>query len=105
MYETITTSARELRAVFNTYVLPRVRSSEVEEVFVPLGRASQASGQPPGSLSQRLLYLDGRDVIAEAHCFLLPDGSIGASGLPDPKAVLFDGQWLVVEGWRPLALG
>ena len=40
---------------------------------------------------------NGHEIVAAAHCFVLPDGELGASGLPDPKAVLFEGQWLMAE--------
>ena len=97
MYLTIRTSAREVRAVFNTYVLPGVLSGQFFELVLPPGRPSASSHQPAGTLSQFVLYMDGGNVVAEAHRFLLPDGEIGASGLPDPKGVLFEGQWLVPD--------
>ena len=97
MHERITTSARELRAIFNAHVLPRVLSGEIVELPLRPQRPAASSGQPTGASSQTLLYLDGREVVARAHCFVLPDGELGASGLPDPKAVLFEGQWLMAE--------
>lgn len=97
MYESVITSAREVRAVFNTYVLPRVRSGEILELALPATRSAAASRQPPGTLSQTVLYLDRFRVVARAHRFVLPDGEVGASGLPDPKRVLFEGQWLVAD--------
>ena len=97
MYETIVTSTREIRSVFNSYILPRVRSGELFELTLAVTQPGARSGQPPGTLSQALLYLDERETVATAHRFLTPDGEIGASGLPDPKAVLFEGQWLVAE--------
>jgi len=47
--------------------------------------AGPASGQPPGTKSQRVLYKRGDVLTAVVHQYMLPDGSIGASGLPDPK--------------------
>src|SRR5205823_4167330 len=43
------------------------------------------SNEPPGTLSQRLRYkrLDGT-VLAIAHQYLRPDGTIGGHGRPDP---------------------
>ena len=95
MHESFITSAREVRAVFNTYVLPRVGRGEILELTLPATPAVTASRQPPGTLSQTVLYLDRLGVVARAHRFVLPDGEVGASGLPDPKRVLFEGQWLV----------
>lgn len=41
---------------------------------------------PYCSYSQMLIYLNDRgESVALVHQYLLPDGSIGASGLPDPK--------------------
>jgi hypothetical protein len=41
---------------------------------------------PYCSHSQIIVYLDADgETVALAHQYLLPDGSIGASGLPDPK--------------------
>ena len=97
MYESIKTSARELRAVFNAYVLPRLHNEDLIELAEPATLASTAAGQPSGTLSQRVRYLDENGVVARAHRFVRPDGELGASGLPDPKAVLFEGQWLVAE--------
>lgn len=49
------------------------------------------SGEPFCTRSQILSYWDGEDQVARAHRYLCPDGSIGASGTPDPKMVL-DGE-------------
>jgi hypothetical protein len=97
MYESIITSALEVRAVFNAYFQPRVENGELLQLSLPATLTGHTSGQPVGTLSETLLYLDERGVVARAHRFLTPDGEISASGLPDPKAVLFEGQWLVVK--------
>ncbi len=97
MHESIRTSAREVRSLFNAYFLPRVQKGELLELAGPATRASTAAGQAPGTLSQTVSYLDSNGVVAIAHRFLSRDGEVGASGRPDPKAVLFEGQWLVAE--------
>lgn len=53
----------------------------------------KGSGEPPGTLSQIVAYLDskGRQV-AVVHQYLKRDGSIGGSGRPDPKKVFYKGQ-------------
>jgi len=45
-------------------------------------------GEPPGTVSHILRYFDkdGR-VVAIVHEYVLPDGSLGASGQRDPKWV------------------
>lgn len=47
---------------------------------------------PPCTLSQVLMYRDTRgQLVAVVHQYLLADGSLGASGRPDPKYVFEDG--------------
>jgi hypothetical protein len=59
------------------------------------GSPSPRMGQPVGTRSQLVEYWDaqqGRLVkVALAHRYLLADGSLGASGKPDPKQVLHQG--------------
>ena len=97
MDDSIVTSAREVRAIFNTRVLPRLRAGELAELVLRTGTARPAAGQPVGTLSEEVLYLDHGQSVAYVHRFVTPDGEIGASGLPDPKAVRFGDDWLVVD--------
>lgn len=52
---------------------------------------SPMSGQPDGTISQVVDYFSGHEWVASAHLFVLPDGTVGASGFPDPKMVLSAG--------------
>jgi hypothetical protein len=56
--------------------------------------ADPSKGQPPGTLSQMVWYFDATERVALVHQYLRPDGTIGASGLPDPKRLLIDGEIL-----------
>jgi hypothetical protein len=48
--------------------------------------------EPPGTMTEEIKYFDEkRKQIAEAHCYRRPDGTIGASGMIDPKEVVCDG--------------
>jgi hypothetical protein len=49
-------------------------------------------GEPPGTFSHAIVYLDN-DGLAQAiaHEYLRPDGTIGASGQRDPKWLRFRG--------------
>jgi hypothetical protein len=58
--------------------------------------ANASFGLPVGTGSQTVYYMRGQTRIAVVHQFLLPDGTLGASGLPDPK-------WLR-DGTRILAV-
>ena len=50
------------------------------------------ANMPAGTLSQMVAYLDtnGNEVVG-AHRYLKTDGTLGASGRPDPKRILKDG--------------
>jgi len=51
----------------------------------------------PGSRSQIIAYVDANGVrVAELHQYLQPDGSLGASGMPDPKRLLINGLLYIV---------
>jgi hypothetical protein len=52
----------------------------------------QRSGHPFCTLSQTLAYFDEQDQeVARVHQYKLPDGTLGASGRPDPKRLLING--------------
>lgn len=55
-------------------------------------------GQEEGTRSQVLRYLDaeGRWLV-EVHQYLRPDGSLGASGQPDPKRLRLQDRILIAE--------
>lgn len=55
-------------------------------------------GMPPGTRSQIVAYLDGETQVALVHQYRLPDGRLGASGLPDPKRLLIDETLYYVVG-------
>jgi hypothetical protein len=58
----------------------------------------QRSGQPHGTLSQIVIYIDASDLqVALVHQYLRPDGTLGGSGRPDPKKVLTDGVLYILE--------
>jgi len=47
---------------------------------------------PAGTRSQMISYRDADDnEVARVHQYVRPDGTIGASGKPDPKRLLFEG--------------
>jgi hypothetical protein len=57
--------------------------------------APSSQRQPAGTRSQRVLYFEGDVQVAVVHQYVLVDGSIGGSGLPDPKWLL-DGEWILM---------
>ena len=65
-------------------------------------RNSSIRGWVPGTLSQNVLFLDqSGNLIAKAHRYLKPDGTLAASQLYDPKRVLYRGNYLVVIASPP----
>lgn len=85
-------SRRELRQLFNQQgFAERISRGEVSERVIASAAPAVGMKLPAGTLSQRVAYLDGTGrQCAVVHRFQLPDGRLGASGLPDPKELLID---------------
>src|SRR3989442_2275506 len=66
-------------------VLDQLARGELSEEVKREKLAPESRVQPPGTLSQIVFYRREDVLIAIVHQYLLPDGRIGASGLPDPK--------------------
>jgi len=91
----------ELRRLFEEGAyLDRAAAGELLTRVRRSGHPSPASsGQPHCTKSQIIEYCDrSGQRLAIAHQYLRPDGSIGASGRPDPKALLIDGVLYTVLG-------
>lgn len=85
--------AADIQKLFNEgSYSARVKSGEFSEKLYSQGPPSPNSGQPPGTLSQIISYLDrrGRE-IARVHQYLRRNGTLGGSGKPDPKKLLHEG--------------
>ncbi len=88
--------AQQIRQQFNAGdYTGRVQRGELRQIVrleKPLSEATcLAKGYPFGTRKQLLEYYDGDLRVAMVHLVLLPDGTIGASGLPDPKVLLVNG--------------
>ena len=56
------------------------------------------AGEPVCTRSQLVTYVDVQGQrVAIVHQYLRQDGTLGASGLPDPKWLLHDGEVLLPE--------
>ena len=87
-------SAPEMRAKFNQRNFDSaLRSGTVVAVSLYRAPADPAQNQPRGTMSLMLSYRDARSgaELARVHQYLRPDGTLGGSGLPDPKRLLDDG--------------
>jgi len=90
----------ELRRIFNeeSYA-SRIAAGAYFEKLIREGHPSPPrSNEPPCTRSQILAYLDdaGRTVTI-VHQYLRPDGTLGASGKPDPKKLFHSGVLYVIR--------
>ena len=71
----------------------RTATSELSTVIMETRHPSLvAANEPFCTQSQMVSYRDqGGNEVARVHQYLRPDGTIGASGRPDPKRLLQDG--------------
>jgi hypothetical protein len=76
----------------------RLRSGELRSIVKVSNHPSpEKATEPVCTLSEILAYLDDNgQQVALVHQFTRRDGSIGGSGLPDPKLLLIDGIWYYV---------
>lgn len=97
-------SASEIRAIFNDGRFEDLVAYKVlSEKLIREGPASAQANQPPGTKSQILAYLDSRGKqVALVHRYLRPDGTLGASGRPDPKKVFRDGTLYIFDETIPI---
>jgi hypothetical protein len=93
-------SRERLREIFNeSQYWRRTQSGEFRTLVLREANPDLIkSGQPLGTKSQMVVYLDSNDdQIALVHQYLRPDGTLGGSGRPDPKKVLKDGVLYILE--------
>jgi hypothetical protein len=86
-------SAETLRQMFNeSGYWELVKSGALSEKLYFIRTPDKKYNEPQGTVSQILAYQDseGRQV-ALVHQFLRKDGTLGGSGRPDPKKILYQG--------------
>ncbi len=88
--------AAQLRDLFNAVYVPRIDDGRLKQRVVEDSHPSpERSGEPYCTWSQTVAYSDREgNTVVRAHRYLRPDGTLGASGLPDPKSILHEG-WLL----------
>lgn len=87
-------SVQELRRIYNeeTGYQALIAAGELVESVETDKPPARANNQPPGTRSQILAYTDSNgDTVLRLHRYLRPNGSLGASGRPDPKYILYNG--------------
>jgi hypothetical protein len=90
---------KQIRKIFNDgQFWQRMKNGELREIVMESHPASSKSGQPRGTKSQICSYRDqyGHEV-ARVHQFKRKDGTLGASGKPDPKKLLHKGVLYLVN--------
>lgn len=76
--------------------MARAERGELKAKIAYDERPRRGIALPPGTRSQMIHYEDHSGfVLAKAHRYVLPDGSLGGSGRPDPKMVCQDGDVFV----------
>ena len=90
--------AQTLRHYFNIgQIEQRAQRGELIKAVQPGSEhpAPAAKGEPPGTISHIVNYFESnRQLVAIAHEYVRPDGSLGASGRPDPKWLRVDNRIL-----------
>jgi hypothetical protein len=86
-------SASTIRKLFNDgKYAERLSAGEFTTTCIREGTPSPAANQPAGTKSQIVEYLDANgNRVALVHQYLLPDGTLGAGGKPDPKKLWQNG--------------
>lgn len=82
--------------------LERVESGELTAIVKAERVPSEIDDEtiPAGSVSQEVRYYNqDNEEVARVHQYVKPDGTLGGSGLPDPKRLLIDGiLYRIVKG-------
>lgn len=93
-----------IRKIFNEgQFYDKVLSGEFSTI-VKKSRAPKKlpGGEPPDTQSQIVYYYNSKNQpVAIVHQYLRPDGTIGASGLPDPKRVFLPDRIVYVSAVSP----
>lgn len=92
--QTVEVSAGQLRELFNreSYATRIATGHLIPKLLREGHPAPPRSHEPPCTRSQIIAYFDrgGRKIVI-LHQYLRPDGSLGASGRPDPKKLYHEG--------------
>lgn len=96
-------SAANIRAAFNKGQY--YQKAQRGELTITTLRESHVRrpvpGDPPCTMSQALIYRDSAgQFVALVHQYLRPDGTLGASGQPDPKRLKVEDVMLAVKQAR-----
>jgi len=98
-------SALRLRQLFNESQYPElIRKKRLKREVVRSRRLKASDRQkkslPRGTKSEIIIYHDpaNKELYVKVHRYVKFYGILGASGKPDPKAILLDGIMYLLEG-------
>src|SRR5256885_541282 len=89
----ITVSEQTLRDIFRQErYWERAQAGDLLQIMIRVGRYSP-SFEPAGTKTHMVKYIDKltNQQVAVVHQYVRPDGSLGASGQPDPKWLFHNG--------------
>ena len=86
-------SPYKIRQLFNYHLLPKINQGLLSpQVMADRHPSSIKAKEPICTRSQFVAYLDKKNQkIAWVHQYLRKDGTLGASGKPDPKQIVLSG--------------
>jgi len=92
-------AAKEMREKFNSgHYWEQTKSGHLTTVLMKERHPSlTAANEPFCTRSQMVSYRNGELEVARVHQYLRTDGTIGASGLPDPKKLYENGVLYILE--------
>lgn len=95
----IVVTPSEIRRLFNYHILPKINQGLLSaQVRASKHPSSPKAKEPFCTKSQFITYSDGKNQkVAWAHRYLREDGSLGASGKPDPKKIVLDGTTYIAK--------
>jgi hypothetical protein len=94
IYPIIRVSAPELRRIFNAEQFhEKTKTGALRDLLMKEKHPSpQPAREPFCTRSQVISYKDSKGTeVARVHQYLRPDGTVGGSGKPDPKRLLYQG--------------
>lgn len=80
-----------LRSKFNASKFSSLQGLTAKMLRNTLLQDPEKKGEPMGTRSQFIRYSDKGRWVVEIHQYLRPDGTLGASGRPDPKRLRLEG--------------
>lgn len=83
----------EMRRQFNEIIVPQLKQGQlVSRVHWERHPSRPKAQEPHCTRSQIVAYYDAKGMeVARAHQYLRPDGTLGASGKPDPNRMVVNG--------------